>query len=131
MSSRFSSPKPPSQQSERTMSVRAVQLQPRQFRGKGIHMHMRNLQPCVEIWILSSYWLSHCDWKWISCLASHSQLYYLQIKLYAEILLSPNKSKHYYIIIFIWMLLTNLIYLYPESLYFVDILCTNKCDSLF
>jgi hypothetical protein len=66
VSTRISSPRPPSQQSERTLAARAVQLQPRQFRGKGIHVHLRILQPRVEIWMLSSYWPSHFDRKRIS-----------------------------------------------------------------
>ena len=51
-----------------------MQLQPRQFRGKGIHVHVRILRPRVEIWILSSYWPSQCDRKRI-CLATSTQPY--------------------------------------------------------
>jgi hypothetical protein len=69
--SRFSSHKPPSQQSKRTLAVRAVHLQ---FRGKGIHVHVQILRPRVEIWILSSYWPSQCDRKRI-CLATSTQPY--------------------------------------------------------
>ena len=61
--------KPPSHQSGRTLNISPVQVEPvslEEMELDAFHLHVQIVQPRVEIWILSSHWLSRSDQKQIS-----------------------------------------------------------------